>query len=401
MHRPGCFRFFASVDLSPISMKRGKWEKEAFRLLKREESMFESKTPMFLVSKTLAQQPFFSRGSCGVDLYLKNEAVHASGSLKHRLAKSLICWGLVNGSIRAGTTLVEASSGSTAISEAYYAQILGLPFIAVMASSTSLEKIHQIERLGGKCVKVEDPAQVYMEAENIVSQINAQQGRGSAYYMDQFGNASLATDFRGNNNLAERIIHQMKEQDYPEPEWFVCGLGTGGTATTVGRYLTYSQHKTKVCAVDPENSVFYDSFMTGDRSLTLPKGVGSKIEGIGRPRVEPSFTPGVIDRMIKVPDEASIAAMQFLHALLGHDHTKPGPSTGTNIYGCIHLIDELRKSGSTGGSIVTLLCDNGTRYNDTYYNEDWLCKRGFNMSGIKSYYEQINTFWKTGELCRV
>src|SRR6185312_17244974 len=72
-----------------------------------------------------------------VDLYLKDESTHPTGSLKHRLARSLFLYALCNGQIGAGTTIVEASSGSTAISEAYFARMLGLPFVAVMPASTS------------------------------------------------------------------------------------------------------------------------------------------------------------------------------------------------------------------------------------------------------------------------
>ena len=75
----------------------------------------------------------------GVQLYLKDESTHRTGSLKHRLARSLFLFGLVNGWISEGTTIVEASSGSTAVSEAYFAQLLGLPFIAVMARTTAGE----------------------------------------------------------------------------------------------------------------------------------------------------------------------------------------------------------------------------------------------------------------------
>ena len=82
----------------------------------------------------------------GVQLYLKDESTHRTGSLKHRLARSLFLFGLVNGWIREGTTIVEASSGSTAVSEAYFAQLLGLPFIAVMPKATLAEKIALIER---------------------------------------------------------------------------------------------------------------------------------------------------------------------------------------------------------------------------------------------------------------
>ncbi|MEE2815852.1 MAG: pyridoxal-phosphate dependent enzyme, partial [Actinomycetota bacterium] len=87
----------------------------------------------------------------GIDLYLKDESVHPTGSLKHRLARSLILYGLVIGLIDEDTTLVESSSGSTAVSEAYFARMLGLKFITVVPRSTSQEKIDLIEFYGGQC----------------------------------------------------------------------------------------------------------------------------------------------------------------------------------------------------------------------------------------------------------
>ncbi len=90
--------------------------------------------------------------------------MHPTGSLKHRLARSLFLYGLCNGWIGPRTTVVEASSGSTAVSEAYFARMLGLPFIAVMPASTSPEKIALIEFQGGKCHLVDDPATVVAEA---------------------------------------------------------------------------------------------------------------------------------------------------------------------------------------------------------------------------------------------
>src|SRR6266550_2959026 len=83
-----------------------------------------------------------------IDLYLKDESTHPTGSLKHRLARSLFLYGLCNGWINEGTLVIEASSGSTAVSEAYFARMLGLPFIAVMTRTTSPEKVGLIERQG-------------------------------------------------------------------------------------------------------------------------------------------------------------------------------------------------------------------------------------------------------------
>jgi cysteine synthase len=78
--------------------------------------------------------------ACGIDLYLKDESTHPTGSLKHRLARSLFLYALCNGWVTEGTTIIEASSGSTAVSEAYFAKLLGLPFVAVMPRSTSPER---------------------------------------------------------------------------------------------------------------------------------------------------------------------------------------------------------------------------------------------------------------------
>src|SRR5947199_2048391 len=92
-----------------------------------------------------------------IQLYLKDESTHPTGSLKHRLARSLFLYALCNGWIVEGTPVIEASSGSTAVSEAYFARMLGLPFIAVMPASTSPGKIELIEFHGGRCHLVRDP----------------------------------------------------------------------------------------------------------------------------------------------------------------------------------------------------------------------------------------------------
>jgi cysteine synthase A len=106
----------------------------------------------------------------GIDLYLKDESTHPTGSLKHRLARSLFLYALCNGWVHGGSTIVEASSGSTAVSEAYFARLLGLPFVAVMPRSTSVEKIALIEFYGGRCHLVDSAAQVYDEARAVAAQ---------------------------------------------------------------------------------------------------------------------------------------------------------------------------------------------------------------------------------------
>jgi cysteine synthase A len=310
--------------------------------------------------------PFPLPPEWGVDLYLKDESVHPTGSLKHRLARSLFLYALCNGWIREGTTVIEASSGSTAVSEAYFARMLGLPFIAVMPGSTSPEKLDLIEFQGGKCHLVDDPSRVVVEAQWLADDLGG-------HFMDQFTYAERATDWRGNNNIAESIFEQLALERHPVPAWVVVGAGTGGTSATIGRYVRYRRHCTRLCVVDPENSSFYPAWSSGDWGYA--SGRGSRIEGIGRPRVEPSFLPSVVDRMVPVPDAASLAAMRAASTRLGR---RVGGSTGTNLWGAFGLIAEMLAAGERG-SVITLLCDGGERYAHTYFDDGWVAEHGLDL----------------------
>jgi cysteine synthase A len=323
-------------------------------------------------------------GAPGIDLYAKDESTHPTGSLKHRLARSLFLYGVCNGWIGPTTTVVEASSGSTAISEAYFARLLGLPFVAVVPATTTAAKIALIEQYGGRCHLVDAGTSIYDEAARLATELGG-------HYMDQFTFAERATDWRGNNNIAESIFEQMSRERHPVPRWIVVGAGTGGTSSTIGRYVRYRRHASRLCLVDPEGSVFAEHVRTGDPAL---QGAGSAVEGIGRPRVEPSFNRHVVDRVVTVPDVCSFAAMRVLSELLGRS---VGGSTGTNFYGCVLLMDEMRRRGEEG-SIVTLICDSGERYRETYFDDHWLRAR---CPAVEAHAEELRHFVHTGELAGV
>ena len=147
------------------------------------------------------------------------------------------------------------------------------------------------------------------------------------------------------------------------------GAGTGGTSATIGRFIRYRRHATRLCVVDPENSAFFPAYAQGRSDVVT--GSSSRIEGIGRPRVEPSFLPDVVDRMVTVPDAASVAAARHASRVLGR---RVGPSTGTNLWGAFGLLAEMVAEGRSG-SVVTLLADSGDRYSDTYFCDEWLTKQ--------------------------
>lgn len=360
-------------DLSPLPecLERD-WARRAISLLQGDARRS---------ADTHLVKPVFP-GLEGISIYLKDESTHPTGSLKHRLARSLVLYGICNGQIGEGTTLVEASSGSTAVSEAYFARLLNLPFIAVMPRSTSRQKISDIEGMGGRCHFVDASSEVYAAAQTIANETNG-------HYLDQFTYAERATDWRGNNNIAESIFAQMEHEEHPVPDWVVMSAGTGGTSATLGRYIRYKNLKTRLCVVDVEYSAFFDCYRTGDRNVTCSRG--SRIEGIGRPRVEPSFMPNVVDHMIRIPDVASIAAMQVLSSRL---FRKVGGSTGTNFFGTCWIASQMRETGREG-SLVSVICDSGDRYAETYYNKDWLAENGFDPAPWKA---ALETFLDGGEL---
>ena len=329
------------------------WVHDAVRCI---EADFQRSSDTHLIPVALPGFP-------GIDLYLKDESSHPTGSLKHRLARSLFLYALCNGWLRAGATVVEASSGSTAISEAYFARLLGLPFVAVMPRTTSREKIAAIEFQGGECALVDDPKDVYARAAEI-----ARARRG--HYMDQFTYAERATDWRANNNIAESVFTQMRLERHPVPRWLVSSAGTGGTVATLGRYVRYCRHDTRVLCADAERSVFLDYYR--DRDPGIVRAQGSRIEGIGRPRVEASFLPDVVDAMVRVPDRWSLGAMHALSRRLGRC---VGGSTGTNLVAALWAAGAMRASG-TAGSIVAILCDAGDRYRQTYFDDAWLRANG-------------------------
>jgi cysteine synthase A len=341
------------ATLRTMSCSRA-WIREAVRII---EADFNRSADTHLLPLPLPAHP-------RLQVYFKDESSHPTGSLKHRLARSLFLYGLANGWIHAGSTIVESSSGSTAVSEAYFARLLGLPFVAVMPRSTSPDKIAAIEFYGGRCHFVEHAAQADAAAAQLAHDRDG-------HYMDQFTYAERATDWRGNNNIAESLFAQMACEPHPEPRYVVCAAGTGGTSATLARYVRYRRFATEIVVADPDHSVFFDYYVGGDGGLTADQG--SRIEGIGRPRVEASFLRDAVDGMVKVPDALAIAAIHWLETALGR---RVGGSTGTILAGALPLMQRMSEHGESG-ALVLVLCDGGERYRHSYYDAGWLAANGF------------------------
>ncbi|TSB01601.1 PLP-dependent cysteine synthase family protein [Sphingorhabdus contaminans] len=320
-----------------------------------------------------APTPLFSLTLTGYEdspILIKDETCHPSGSLKHRLAHSLFEYGLCNGWIGPNTLIVEASSGSTAISEAWFAKALNLPFVAVVPASTSPAKIRAIREAGGR-VELACTDSDMCDVARFLAQSEG------GYFIDQFTHAAHASDWRGPGSIAQEICDQVALLDYAQPAWIVTGIGTGGTCTAFARHFRYRPGfaDSKLCVVDPEGSALFEAYCTGDRHVSGRSN--TIVEGIGNAKVRPGFKPEVIDHMVALNDSVIVATTRWLHRTFGLCY---GPSTGAHVAGALMMAQSMRRKGEKG-CVVALAGDAGDRYAETIYRDAWLEQRGINLDG--------------------
>lgn len=341
--------------LAPVEATLGPrhWADQALRLLEREKKCC-GETPALLLK--IAAFP-------DLNIILKDETAQPSGSLKHRLARSLFEAAIATGEIGLCTHVIEASSGSTAVSEAYFARLLGLRFSAVMPRGTSADKIAAVRALGGDCVLTETPCQISATASELAANDNG-------YFMNQFANAAHVTNWRDEGTIAAEMLRQTVALTGAPADHVVLGAGTGGTLTTFGRHARHVGLETRFCLADPVSSAFHRT-IPECRTQWRDGCAASVIEGIGRPQAEPSFFPRLVDRCEVVPDGESLAAMRWLSAVLG---SAVGGSTGTGLAAALRIAREGRQAGPL--TIGLLICDPGVRYARTLHDDGWLEARG-------------------------
>lgn len=312
-------------------------------------------------------------GFAEAHVLIKDERAHASGSLKHRLAMSLFEQALVEGWLKPGRPVIEASSGSTAVSEAWLARQLGLEFIAVIPTTTAPDKLAAIRAEGGKVVKVDDAALLCQHAQRLADV-------SGGHFIDQFRHAATASDWRSTTSLPGECLSQLASHGLPPLEAVFLGAGTGGSAATFARHLRLKGERAKVIGVDPEHSVYtacWQHFQThGVRHTALtPPCASNPIEGIGRPCVLEAFRPEDFDDYLSIEDSRSQAAALWLaeHAeRTEQEELAVGPSTGTAFAGLLQTLEARRMRGeSLRGSWLILACDSASRYASTFGNQAW------------------------------
>ena len=312
----------------------------------------------------------------GITLWLKDESAHPTGSLKHRTTRSLFRYAIACGQLTEGTPVVEATGGAAAEAQAYFARLLRLPYVAVMPGESRPERAEPVERLGGEVRFHTPPLDIYHEARRLADRLGG-------HYLDQFRWAERAADWRA-PSLADELFGQLPEP----PGWVVVSAGTGATAAVLGRHIRSHGLPTRLAVADPENSAYFPGWATGAADYTT--GAPSRIEGAGRPRMEPGFIPSLVDVVMPVPDAASVAAARLARTATG---LPVGGSTGTNLRAALELIAGMHAAGEQG-TVVTLIADSARRHLHTYHDDGWAAARGLDPA---PYAATLAVFLATGQ----
>jgi cystathionine beta-synthase len=294
------------------------------------------------------------------EVYAKIEFMNPMGSVKDRVARYMIEQALGDGRLQPGDLVVENSSGNTAMGLAMMSVLEDLRCTMVVRRQTSKEKLDCLRAMGINLVLVdgelppEDPESYNRKAREIVA------ADPDAYFPDQHNNRENSAAHY--HTTGPEIWQQMEGRI----DYFVAGIGTGGTVCGVARYLKEQNPNIKVVAIDPQGSVFFDWFH--ERRLGRPgpyliEGLGDE-EIIGCPDFE------LIDDMYRVTDREAFRAAR---GLARREAILAGGSSGAALWGVRKLAATLERPAR----IVTIFCDSGSRYLSTIFNDEWMKHRGF------------------------
>jgi cystathionine beta-synthase len=296
------------------------------------------------------------------EVFAKIEYLNPMGSVKDRIARFIVEKAIAEGRLRAGDTLLEASSGNTAMGLAMMAIEHDLRCVMVVRKQTSREKRDALAALGVELVLVDgelppdDPESYNRKARELARTLPR------AFFPDQHND-------RTNNEAHYRTTGpEIWRQMEGRIDWFVAGIGTGGTVSGVARYLKEQDPNVKVLAVDIQGSVFTEWFRSGRKvppRSSFVEGLGDE-EVIGCPEFER------IDDMLQATDRDAFHAARELART---EAIFAGGSSGATLWGVRQLAARLA-GGPRPPRIATLFPDSGNRYLSTIYNDDWLRERG-------------------------
>jgi cystathionine beta-synthase len=293
------------------------------------------------------------------DVFAKLEFLNPMGSVKDRIAKYMIEKAEKEGKIKPGYTIVDNSSGNTALGLAMVCAIKGYKLKIVVRDSLSTEKIKFLKALNVELLMVDHtlPPESPDSYNNITPRIARETPNG--YYFDQHNN-------RDNNETHYMTTGpEIWEQMEGKVDYFVAGVGTGGTICGVSQFLKERNPKIEIIGVDPAGSIFYDYF----HSKKLIKPSRYLIEGLGDEFLIGCADFSLIDDIYQITDKD---AFLMTRELADKEAILAGGSSGAAIWACLKLAREIDRPAR----IVTIFADSGTRYLSSIYNDAWLKEKG-------------------------
>jgi cysteine synthase len=295
----------------------------------------------------------------GCNILGKAEFMNPGQSVKDRAALFIIRDAIKRGTLRPGGAVVEGTAGNTGIGLALVANALGFRTVIVIPNTQSQEKKDMLRLCGAELIEV--PVVPYANPNNYVKL----SGRLAEQLAKTEANGAIwANQF---DNVANRQAHvettapEIWEQTGGKVDGFVASVGSGGTLAGVSIGLKQLNPKIRIVLADPMGSALYNYYKNG-----VLKSEGSSItEGIGQGRVTANLEGATIDDAYQISDEE---AVPIIFDLLEHEGLCLGGSTGINVAGAIRLARAL----GPGHTIVTVLCDYGTRYQSKLFNPDFM-----------------------------
>jgi len=295
----------------------------------------------------------------GCEIYGKAEFMNPGGSVKDRAARAIVLDAERRATLKPGGTVVEGTAGNTGIGLAHICNARGYRCVIVMPDNQSAEKYVLIEALGAEVRRVRtvpysDPNHYQKVAGRLA---------------EELPNAIWANQF---DNTANRRAHlettgpEIWEQTGGRIDAFVAASGTGGTVAGVSEYLKSRRAGIRTFLADPPGSALYEYIRHGVVKAT---GSGSITEGIGIGRVTANMQDAPIDDAVHVEDAETV---QYVYRLLREEGLFVGSTSGINVAAAVRVAREL----GPGHTVVTVLCDNGSKYLSRLFNRDWLAQKG-------------------------
>ena len=299
-------------------------------------------------------------------IYVKADYTNPGGSVKDRIGITMIDDAERRGLLKPGGTIIEGTSGNTGMGLALVAAVRGYKMVFTITDKQSKEKVDLLKALGAEvivcptAVEPEDPRSYYSVAQKLAREIP------NSYYPNQYANPMnpeahyLTTGPEIWDDTEGKITH------------FVCGMGTGGIISGVGKYLKEKNPDIKIVGVDPIGSLYYDSFKTGE----TVKAKTYVVEGIGEDFFPATMNMKILDDVIQVNDEECFVIARRLVKM-------EGLFTGGSGGGCISAALRMAKDLGPEAFIVAFLPDTGMRYLSKVYNDEWMRERGYVESVVR------------------